>query len=228
MRILIADHQAIFRSGVRDVLAATGEMRVVAEAGDAAEAVALTVRFQPDVVILSLSGTRGAVTAIREIKSQVAATRVLVLTDSEQEVDPLAALAAGADGYLFRNIQPQELVRAVRQTGEGAAPLAPRTARKVLEHLRDHWAAAQAWATSGPLTPRELEVVRLVALGWSYKEVARILRVAESTVKNHMRHVMDKLDARNRAEVTRLALRGGLLADDRKAGLIRQKEAAVV
>lgn len=210
MKILLADDHLLFRQGVRQVLAANPDFDVVGEADNGRSAVELTLSLRPDMVLMDvhmpeMTGTE----ALREIKQRAPSTLVVMLTIADSDRDLFESVKAGADGYLLKNLTPEELVAAVRAAAAGETPMTPAMATRILrEFQRDPGTKRPARHN---LSNRELEVLRLAASGMTYREIAAALFVAESTVKNHMRHIMEKLHLRNRTEVVRVALSEGLL-----------------
>ncbi|SEM72059.1 response regulator [Nonomuraea pusilla] len=204
IRLLIVDDHPIVRDGLRAVLGREPDLEIAGEAGDGEEAVRLTARLAPDVVLLDLRmpGLAG-VAAIRALRAagEGEPPRVLVLTTFDTDVLP--ALEAGADGYLLKDAPPEELARAVRATHRGETVLAPAAAGRLADHVRR--------PARGVLTGRELEVLRLVAGGATNREAAAELFISEASVKTHLLHVYAKLDVRDRAAAVGEAYRRGLL-----------------
>jgi DNA-binding NarL/FixJ family response regulator len=195
--VLIADDHRLMREGTAALLAADPRLEVVGLASDGREAVELAVRLSPDVVLLDLGmpGVDG-VEACAAIRARVPSARVLILTVSEDELDLRAALRVGAAGYLLKDMPPAELVTAVLG-GETVVPvLAP--------HPRDE------------LSVREREVLELIGEGLRNREIAERLVVSEATVKTHVRHVLEKLRLRNRAEAAAFAAGHGRAASARR------------
>ncbi|MFG1695087.1 response regulator [Nonomuraea sp. NPDC049309] len=211
IRVLVADDQALVRAGVRMLLQATGDMEVVAEAEDGAEAVRLAERHLPDVVLMDLRMPR--VDGLEAIKRVLAArpfTRIVVLTTFAEDGNVYAALRAGAAGFLVKDDDPERMVDAVRRAAAGEQLLAPSVLRRVVERFLA--AEEQAAPTVPPgLTERELEVLALVGTGLSNAEIAEELHVGVTTVKTHIAAAMEKLGLRNRIQAAVVAHRTGLV-----------------
>ncbi|TDD47751.1 response regulator transcription factor [Nonomuraea terrae] len=201
LRLLIADDHPIVRDGLRAALGDEADFEIVGEAADGEQAVRLAAELRPDIVLMDLRmpGMDG-VTAIRLLSGT--GPRVLVLTTFDTDVLP--ALEAGASGYLLKDAPPEELVRAVRATHRGETVLAPAVAGRLAGDLRR--------PGRGRLSPRELEVLRLVAGGATNKKAAADLFISEASVKTHLLHIYAKLDVRDRASAVAEAYRRGLLA----------------
>ncbi|MEU8356961.1 response regulator transcription factor [Nonomuraea sp. NPDC048882] len=212
IRVLVADDQALVRAGVRMLLQATGDMEVVAEAEDGAEAVRLSERHLPDVILMDLRMPRvDGLEAIRRVLAARPGTRVVVLTTFAEDGNVYAALRAGAVGFLVKDDDPERMVDAVRRAAAGEQLLAPSVLRRVVERFLA--AEEQAAAPSAPpgLTERELEVLALVGTGLSNAEIAEELHVGVTTVKTHIAAAMDKLGLRNRIQAAVVAHRTGLV-----------------
>ncbi|MGD0376965.1 MAG: response regulator transcription factor [Streptosporangiaceae bacterium] len=208
-RVFIVDDHALFRSGVRSELG--GQVEVVGEADDVEPAIALIAAARPDVVLLDvhLPGGGGdlVVTAIKATQPQV---RFLALSASDAPEDVIAVIRSGARGYVTKTISGADLVAAVRRVAAGDAVFSPRLAGFVL----DAFAALPPAAAAGPpsfdpeldqLTPREREVLRLIARGYTYKEIARDLYISAKTVESHVSSVLRKLQLSTRHQLTRWA-----------------------
>ncbi|WP_269857343.1 response regulator [Streptomyces sp. RPT161] len=204
VRLLIADDHPVVRDGLRGMFAGDPGFEVVAEAADGAEAVALAERLGPDVVLMDLRMPRlDGVSAIRAMAERRVPARVLVLTTYDTDSDVLPAVKAGATGYLLKDTARDELVRAVRAAARGESVLSPAVASRVLGQVRT--------PEREPLSPREIEVLGLVAAGSTNRESAARLFISEATVKTHLLHIYAKLGVKDRAAAVAVAYAKGLL-----------------
>jgi NarL family two-component system response regulator LiaR len=207
IRVLIADDHAVVRQGLRAFLELQDEIEVVAEAADGEEALDAVQRLAPDVVLMDLVMPRlDGIEAIRRLRERAPAARVIVLTSFGDE-RVLPAIRAGAAGYLLKDVQPPELVRAIRAVHGGESLLAPAVTATVMEQLARE---AGGRAPGASLTEREREVLALIARGLSNKRIARELGVAEKTVKAHVGNILGKLDLADRTQAALYAVREGL------------------
>lgn len=205
IRIVVVDDHPVVRDGVAATLAAADDLEVVGQAASGPEAVALVERLRPDVVVMDLRMPGGdGVEAVRELQRRGATTRVLVLTTYDTDSDTVAAIEAGATGYLLKDAPAATLVAAVRSTAAGEAVLSPAVATRLASHVRSP-------ATSTALTAREREVLALVAQGTPNRAIARELFVSEATVKTHLVHIYAKLGVADRAAAVATAYRQGIL-----------------
>jgi DNA-binding NarL/FixJ family response regulator len=210
LRVLIVDDQPLMRAGFRAVLEATGEMEVVAEAGDGAEAVAAARAVKPDVILMDIRMPNlDGIEAIRQLPSN----RVLVLTTFGLDEYIVEALRAGASGFITKDVPAEELVRAVKVVASGDALLTPAVTRQLLDRVARRLPAP---VSSGPeqlaeLTERERDVLELLARGMSNAEIAEALIVGEATVKTHVSNVLMKLGLRDRVQAVVLAYEIGLV-----------------
>ncbi|MBB2743027.1 UNVERIFIED_ORG: RNA polymerase sigma factor (sigma-70 family) [Microbispora rosea subsp. rosea] len=212
-RVVIADDQALVRSGFGMILAADG-IEVTAEAADGAEAVAAVRRTRPDVVLMDIRMPRmDGLEATRQIMAaDPGETRVLILTTYDLDHYVYAALTAGASGFLLKDVTPEHLVAAVRLVRGGDALLAPTITRRLVERFaRRDEARAAVHRDLSELTPRELEVLRLLATGLSNAELADRLSLSPTTVKTHVARILSKLALRDRVQAVVLAYETGLI-----------------
>ena len=214
LRAVIADDQALVRTGFGMILAADG-IEVVAEAANGADAVAAVRRTRPDVVLMDIRMPElDGLEATRQIMAGGAdGTRVLILTTYDLDHYVYAALTAGASGFLLKDVTPEHLVASVRLVRSGDALLAPTITRRLIERFapRDE-AKATRHRDLSELTPRELEVLRLLATGLSNAELADRLTLSSTTVKTHVARILSKLGLRDRVQAVVLAYETGLIS----------------
>ncbi|MFD8979596.1 response regulator [Streptomyces sp. NPDC059564] len=210
VRVLVADDEAMVRAGVRAILARDPHVDVVAEAGDGNEALALTRRYRPDVVLLDIQmpGLDG-LTAVARLRQEPTTVGVIMLTTFGQDEYITRALEEGADGFLLKADDPRELLNGVRAVGAGGAYLSPRVAGRVIAGMRAH-RTAHPHRSLDRLTQRERDVLAGLAAGLSNAEIASRLHLVEGTVKAHVSAVLAKLGARNRVEAAVAAHEAGL------------------
>jgi two-component system nitrate/nitrite response regulator NarL len=214
IRILVIDDHTLFRRALTSLLRDASGLEVVGDAGDAGEAIRRAGELQPDVILLDnhLPGVLG-INAIASLREAAPAARVIMLTVSEDEADLSAALRAGASGYLLKTMEGDALADAIGRAMRGASVVAPEMTGKLVAAYRE--AAAGAVAPAAPtaieqLSPREQEILRGIARGESNKEIARVLGIAETTVKIHVQHVLRKLGVASRVHAAVIASNHGL------------------
>jgi two-component system, NarL family, response regulator LiaR len=208
--VLLVDDHAVVREGIRSFLELQEGIDVVGEGGDGREGVRMAEELRPDVILMDLVMPRlDGVGAMRELRRRLPEARVIVLTSFSDDDRLLPAIQAGAAGYLLKDVQPQELARAVRAAHAGEALLDPGVAARVVEAI----AQRPGEEPAENLTPRERQVLDLIARGLPNKLIARELEVSEKTVKNHVSHVLAKLGVTDRTQAALYAARAGF--DDR-------------
>jgi len=210
-RILLADDHAVVRRGLRMVLEAEPDLEVVAEAGDGAEAVARGLRDDVDLAVIDITMPRmTGLQATRELHRRRPGLRILMLSMHENERYLYEALKAGASGYVLKTVADRDLVEACRAAIRGERFLYPGAMTPLIADYLNR-ARNQQPLRKDPLTPREQEVVKLVAEGYTNKQIAQALVISEKTVERHRANILEKLGMRDRVELTRYAIRHGLI-----------------
>jgi len=211
LRVLIADDQAVVRLGFRALLEAQDDMQVAGVAGDGREAVRLARQLHPDVVLMDVRmPVMGGIAATRELRGEPGPPRVLVLTTFDIDEYVYDALRAGASGFLLKDATPEEIVTAVRVVGGGDALLAPAITRRLIEEFAAR-PALEPPPQLADLTPREREILLLMARGLANAEIAETLCLAGQTVKSHVSSILFKLGLRDRVQAVILAYESGLV-----------------
>ncbi len=216
LRILLVDDQALFREGLHILLSVQPDFEVVGEAGNGQEALEKAVILRPDVVLMDLRmPVLDGVAATQRLRTVLPACRVIILTTFEDDDYVFEGLRAGALGYLLKDVPSEKLAEAIRAAGRGESFLQPSVAAKVVAEFNRLYSAR---STPPPLQPlieplseRELEILRLVAVGSSNKEIAGSLYITEGTVKNHLTNILGKLDSRDRTQAALKAKALGLI-----------------
>ncbi len=219
IRVLVADDHPIVRSGIVGLLRGADDIEIVGEAHDGVEAVRLAAELSPDLVLMDLRmPVLDGVAATAQIAAAGPTPRVLILTTYETDELILGAIEAGAGGYLLKAAPHGEILAGVRAVAAGETVLAPSIAAKLVQRVRSDAAntdtaagSATAASTTPSLSPRELEVLRLVAAGHSNPSIAALLFIGEATVKTHLLHVFEKLEVRDRTRAVTRAMELGLL-----------------
>jgi NarL family two-component system response regulator LiaR len=208
IRILIVDDHAIVREGQHALIDTEPGMEVVGEATDGFEAVEMADTLQPDVILLDLlMPHKDGIEASEEIKAENPEARILVLTSFTEDEKVYAAIKAGAMGYLLKDSSPHEILSAIRQVYRGETSMNPSIAKKLMHELQR---SSNLSPTEDPLTPREVEILKLVAQGLSNQQIAEKLVISERTVRTHVTNILGKLHLANRTQAALYALREGL------------------
>jgi NarL family two-component system response regulator LiaR len=208
IRVLVVDDHAVVREGLRALIGGKADMELVGEAGDGQQAVRLAHSLQPDVILMDLvMPGKDGIQATREIRQENSEARILVLTSFDEDDQVFSAVKAGALGYILKDSSPQELLEAIRCVYRGESSLHPSVARRlILGYGQGHKTEADV----DILTEREVEVLKLVARGWSNQVIAEKLYIGEGTVRFHVGNVLGKLGLENRTQAALYALREGL------------------
>ncbi|HLF28978.1 MAG TPA: response regulator transcription factor [Anaerolineae bacterium] len=203
IRVILADDHAVVRKGIRDFLMESGDIEVIAEASDGDEAIALIDQHKPDVAVLDIQmPKRSGIEVCRHIRAQQWPIGILILTAYDDEPYVLAVLQAGANGYVLKTADADEIVQAVRDVHEGKSALDPKIARKLMTQLSAQ-AAAQPVES---LTARETDVLKLAARGYTNKAIAAQLVISDRTVQGHLANIFDKLHVATRTEAVMRAV----------------------
>lgn len=212
--LVVIDDHPLFRKGVADLIAMAPELRLVGEAGDGELGVRLALETRPDLILLDLNmkGLNGIQTLERLRQTDLDA-RILMLSVSDSEEDVVGALRAGADGYLLKDMEPEEILANLLAAGRGQLVISPRLTELIARALRAESQPVRPHAAG--LTPRERQVLRLIAEGVSNKLIARELGLSLGTVKVHVKHILKKLRLKSRVEAAIWAVRHATLGEDR-------------
>ena len=208
IRILIADDHAVVREGLRSFIQIKPDMEVVGEAADGVEVVEKARELEPDVILVDIVMPRqDGIAAIKQIREEGCPARMLVITSFAEDDHIFPAIRAGALGYLLKDSKPQELIEAIRTVHRGESSLHPTIARKLIDELSQE---PDLPPTEGPLTFRELTVLRLIAQGHSNREIGEQIHLSERTVGKYASNILDKLHLANRTQAALYALRKGI------------------
>lgn len=203
----MVDDHALFRAGLVSLLTTIPEFKIVGEAGDGREALSVVEMTKPDVILLDVNmPVMGGVEMVEALHEKQQ-PRILMLTISKHDEDLFGAIAAGADGYLLKNAEPDELRRAINHVAEGRSVLSPEVTSRVLKAV----GSSQGIPPEVALSKREMDVLRCLAKGMTSAQIASDLFISENTVKTHVRHILEKLEASNRAEAVSRAIQLGII-----------------
>ena len=207
IRLVVVDDHALFRAGLISLLSEMSEFQIVGEAGEGSVALEVVNKVKPDVVLLDVNMPgMGGVETVRALRKGDS-PKVIMLTISKSEEDLFGAIAAGADGYLLKNSEPEELRKAILAVSHGMSVLSPQVTRQVLRAVNTD----QGINPDSGLSLREMEVLECLSQGLTTAQIATELYISENTAKTHVRHILEKLEAANRAEAVSKATQMGLI-----------------
>ena len=209
IRILLADDHHIVRAGIRQLLESADDLHVIAEAGDGEEAQALIQKHKPDVAVLDIQMPKASgIEVTRWVRANMPEVGVLILTAYDDDPYVMAVLQAGANGYVLKTAQTDDLIQAVRDVNEGKSALDPAITRKLMSNLFK----GTEQKIVEPLTDRELDVLRLAARGFTNKAIGMQLSISDRTVQGHLAHIFAKLQSNSRTEAVMRAVSLGLIS----------------
>lgn len=217
IRVLLVDDHTLFRKGLAGLLDKETGFTVVGEAQDGAEAVEKAQQLKPDVILMDISmpGTDG-IAATQKIRRDVPLAKIVMLTILEQDKKLFDAIKAGAHGYLTKNVSPEDLFEILRGAVRGEAALSGVTAAKILREFTARARAGFKASDEEQLSVREKEVLQLLTKGLTNKDIGNALNIAENTVKNHLKNILEKLHLANRVQAATYALERGIVDDDKR------------
>lgn len=208
IRLIVVDDHALFRSGLISLLGGMTDFLVIGEAGDGRQALSIIKEKNPDIVLLDVNmPDMDGVKTVQKLRDSGETCRILMLTISKSDEDLLGAIMAGADGYLLKNASPEELSKAIHNVYDGHSVLAPDVTRQVIRAVN----VEQTHLANRGLSDREMEVLECLAEGKTTSQISSALFISDNTVKTHVRHILEKLEASNRAEAVSKAMQIGLI-----------------
>lgn len=209
--ILLIDDHPLLRQGIKQLVEMEDDMVIAAEASNAADGIRLATELEPDLILMDLNMPEmDGIEALQTLREQNISSRIIMFTVSDQEDDVVAALRAGADGYLLKDMEPEDMIARLRQAALGKMVISDRLTTLLAEALRSNKPQQAARPDFDSLTPREKDILRLIAEGLSNKMIGRKLDISDGTVKVHVKHLLKKLNLRSRVEVAVWAVEGRL------------------
>jgi DNA-binding NarL/FixJ family response regulator len=215
IRVLLVDDHSLFRKGLAALLAREKGFEVAGEAQDGTEAFAKAKELKPDLVLMDISMPRcDGVEATRRIREAFPSLKVVMLTILEEDKRLFEAIKAGAQGYMLKNVKPEALFQTLRGVVAGEAAISRATATKIMNEFAEQARGGCAGAAIEELSERELGVLRLLTQGMTNKEIGHELHLAENTVKNHLKNILEKLQVENRVQAAAFALKRGIVREE--------------
>jgi two-component system nitrate/nitrite response regulator NarL len=209
--ILLIDDHPLLRRGIKQLIEMEDEMQLAGEASNAAEGIRLAKELEPDLILMDLNmpGMSG-IEALKNLRTESVSSRIIMFTVSDHEEDVVAALRAGADGYLLKDMEPEDMIQQLHQASVGKLVISQRLTTLLVQAVRSQKPHQTSRPGFDSLTPREKDILRLIAEGLSNKMIGRELDISDSTVKVHVKHLLKKLSLRSRVEVAVWAVEEGL------------------
>jgi DNA-binding NarL/FixJ family response regulator len=207
LRLVVVDDHALFRAGLVSLLSTVPEFEIVGEAGDGLEGLAVVERTDPDIILLDVNMPIMSGVEMIEALQERQNLHILMLTVSKHDEDLFGAIAAGADGYLLKDAEPEELRRSINLVAEGKSVLSPEVTHRVFKAI----SSSRGIPLEVALSKREMDVLHCLAQGMTSAQIASELFISENTVKTHVRHILEKLEASNRAEAVSRAIQLGII-----------------
>jgi len=207
VRLVVVDDHALFRAGLVSLLSTVPEFEIVGEAGDGLEGLAVVERTDPDIILLDVNMPIMSGVEMIEALQERQNLHILMLTVSKHDEDLFGAIAAGADGYLLKDAEPEELRRSINLVAEGKSVLSPEVTHRVFKAI----SSSRGIPLEVALSKREMDVLHCLAQGMTSAQIASDLFISENTVKTHVRHILEKLEASNRAEAVSRAIQLGII-----------------
>ncbi|NMT62051.1 two-component system response regulator NarL [Marinobacter orientalis] len=209
--ILLIDDHPLLRQGIKQLIEMEDDMQVVGEASNAADGIRLAQQLEPDLVLMDLNMPEmNGIEALKKLREESISSRIIMFTVSDHEDDVVAALRAGADGYLLKDMEPDDMIQQLHQAAVGKMVISDRLTALLAQALRSQKPQQAARPDFDSLTPREKDILRLIAEGLSNKMIGRKLDISDGTVKVHVKHLLKKLSLRSRVEVAVWAVEEGL------------------
>ncbi len=209
--ILLIDDHPLLRRGIKQLIELEPDMNVAGEANSGAEGIELALKIEPDLILMDLNMPEmDGIEALRKLREHNISSRIIMFTVSDQEDDVVAALRAGADGYLLKDMEPEDMIAQLHQAAVGKLVISDRLTTLLAEALRSNKPQKSSRPDYDSLTPREKDILKLIAEGLSNKMIGRKLDISDGTVKVHVKHLLKKLNLRSRVEVAVWAVEEGL------------------